>query len=134
MRATARWARADLRANRGEALFIVLATAGIIASLLLAVALLQYAANPWQRVFTQSSGAHVWIHTRTTEGAEELTGLDGVEGFAGPFPTAQAPAEHRGARVSLELRGAGPHRHHLLHDRRRVAPHLARHRIEALGA
>ncbi|KAB1144726.1 FtsX-like permease family protein [Streptomyces luteolifulvus] len=108
MRATARWARADLRANRGEALFIVVATAGIIASLLLAGALLQYAANPWQRVFTQSSGAHVWIHTRTTEGANKLTDLDGVEGFAGPFPTTQTAAEHGGARVPLELRGAEP--------------------------
>lgn len=59
MRATLRWAHADLRTHRGEALFIVLATAGIVASLLLAAALFGYATNPWQRVFTQSHGAHV---------------------------------------------------------------------------
>ena len=107
MRATVRWAHADLRANRGEALFIVLATAGIIASLLLAGALLQYAANPWQRIFTESSGAHVWIHTRANERTEKLTDIDGVAAFSGPFPTAPATAEIRGAKVSLELRGAG---------------------------
>ena len=64
MRATLRWAHADCRAHRGEALFVVLASAGIIASLLLAGALFSYAANPWQRIFTQSHGAHVWLHTR----------------------------------------------------------------------
>lgn len=106
MRATVRWARADLRANRGEALFIILATAGIIASLLLAGALLLYAANPWQRVFTESSGAHVWIHTRADAPTEKLTDIDGVAAFSGPFPTAPATAEIRGAKVSLELRGA----------------------------
>src|SRR5919206_249334 len=63
MRATLRWAHSDLRAHRGEALFLVLATAGIVASLLLATALFGYATNPWQRVFTQSHGAHVWLHT-----------------------------------------------------------------------
>ncbi|MFK4221634.1 FtsX-like permease family protein [Streptomyces sp. NPDC019890] len=107
MRATLRWAHADLRANRGEALFIVLATAGIIAALLLAGALLQYAANPWQRVFTESSGAHVWIQTPANERLEKLRDIDGIAAFSGPFPSAAATAELRGARVSLELRGAG---------------------------
>ncbi|NUL04742.1 FtsX-like permease family protein [Streptomyces lunaelactis] len=106
MRAIVRWAHADLRANRGEALFIVLAIAGITASLLLAGGLLQYAANPWQRVFTESSGAHVWIHTRAEERTSKLTDIDGVKAFSGPFPTAPAAAEIRGASVSLELRGA----------------------------
>ncbi|MGW2997642.1 hypothetical protein ACWDA9_40335, partial [Streptomyces sp. NPDC001193] len=54
MRATLRWAHADFRAHRGEALFVVLASAGIIASLLLAGALFSYAANPWQRIFRTS--------------------------------------------------------------------------------
>ncbi len=57
MRATLRWAHSDLRTYRGEALFLVLATAGIVASLLLATALFGYATNPWQRVFTQARGA-----------------------------------------------------------------------------
>ncbi|MFD5076795.1 FtsX-like permease family protein [Streptomyces sp. NPDC058371] len=106
MRATLRWAHADLRTHRGEALFIVLATAGIVASLLLAAALFGYATNPWQRVFTQSHGAHVWIHTGPSADAGRLAKLDGVESVAGPYRTASATVESRGTRASVELRGA----------------------------
>ncbi|WAU80361.1 ABC transporter permease [Streptomyces sp. Qhu-G9] len=105
MRATLRWAHADLRSHRGEALFIVLATAGIVASLLLATALFGYATNPWQRVFTQSQGAHVWIHTGPSADAGRLAGVEGVESVAGPYPTAAATVESRGTRASVELRG-----------------------------
>ncbi|MGC5565380.1 ABC transporter permease [Streptomyces sp. FR-108] len=105
MRATLRWAHADLRSHRGEALFIVLATAGIVASLLLATALFGYATNPWQRVFTQSQGAHVWIHTGPSADAAGLSGLDGVASVAGPYPTAAATLASRGTRASVELRG-----------------------------
>ncbi|MGP3947681.1 ABC transporter permease [Streptomyces sp. 7N604] len=113
MRATVRWVRADLRVQRGEALFLVLATAGIIVSLLLAGAFLAYAANPWQRVFTQSSGAHVWIHTTATADARALTKLDGVAAAAGPFRTAAATAELGGSstgggNATLELRATAP--------------------------
>lgn len=106
MRATLRWAHADLRTHRGEALFIVLATAGIVASLLLAAALFGYATNPWQRVFTQSHGAHVWIHTGASADVGRLARLDGVESVAGPYRTASATVESRGTRASVELRGA----------------------------
>jgi len=105
MRATLRWAHADLRTHRGEALFIVLATAGIVASLLLATALFGYATNPWQRVFAQSHGAHVWIHTGPSADADRLADLDGVESVAGPYPTTAATVESRGTRASVELRG-----------------------------
>ncbi|MDK1476179.1 FtsX-like permease family protein [Streptomyces sp. 549] len=108
MRATLRWAHADLRAHRGEALFIVLATAGIIASLLLAGALFSYAANPWQRIFTQSEGAHVWIQTRDGADPGQLAALDGVESLSGPFPTGRATVTSRGARATVELRAAAP--------------------------
>ncbi|MGP3926465.1 FtsX-like permease family protein [Streptomyces sp. 8N616] len=110
MGATARWVRADLRAHRGESLFLVLATAGIIVSLLLAGAFLAYAANPWQRVFTQSSGAHVWIQTKgTADPAADpaaLAGLDEVDAASGPFSTAGATAELSGARATVQLRAA----------------------------
>lgn len=106
MRATLRWAHADLRTHRGEALFIVLATAGIVASLLLAAALFGYATNPWQRVFAQSHGAHVWIHTGASADAGQLARLDGVESVAGPYRTASATVESRGTRAYVELRGA----------------------------
>ncbi|MFJ1970578.1 FtsX-like permease family protein [Streptomyces sp. NPDC087903] len=105
MRATLRWAHSDLRTHRGEALFLVLATAGITASLLLATALFGYATNPWQRVFTQARGAHVWIHTGPSARVDKVAELDGVESVAGPYPTASATLASRGARASAELRG-----------------------------
>ncbi|GGW93969.1 ABC transporter permease [Streptomyces chryseus] len=106
MRATLRWAHADLRTHRGEALFIVLATAGIIVSLLLAGALLSYAANPWQRVFNESRGAHVWIHTSPTADAAGLARLDGVDALSGPYRTARTTLRSQGAEAAVELRGA----------------------------
>jgi putative ABC transport system permease protein len=105
VRATLRWAHSDLRTHRGEALFLVLATAGIVASLLLATALFGYATNPWQRVFTQSHGAHVWLHTDTGADTGKLAGLDGVDSIAGPYPTAAATVASRGSRAAVELRG-----------------------------
>ncbi|MEV7206859.1 MULTISPECIES: FtsX-like permease family protein [unclassified Streptomyces] len=105
MRATLRWAHSDLRSHRGEALFLVLATAGIVASLLLATALFGYATNPWQRVFTQARGAHVWLHTDRAADTGRLAALDGVQSVAGPYPTASTTVAVRGTRASVELRG-----------------------------
>ncbi|KUH36584.1 MULTISPECIES: ABC transporter permease [Streptomyces] len=118
MRAMLRWAHADLRTHRGEALFLVSATAGIVASLLVAAALFGYATNPWQRVFAQSHGAHVWLHTgRTTDPARladpartadpaRLAALDGVAAVAGPYDTVATTVASRGARAAVELRAA----------------------------
>ncbi|MEW2141059.1 FtsX-like permease family protein [Streptomyces sp. NPDC005409] len=106
MRATLRWAQADLRAHRGEALFVVLASAGVIASLLLAGALFSYAANPWQRVFNQSHGAHIWLHTRAGADMDALSGVDGVATLSGPFRTAATTVDSHGARAGVTLRAA----------------------------
>ncbi|MFE6839370.1 FtsX-like permease family protein [Streptomyces sp. NPDC057705] len=106
MRATLRWAHADLRAHRGEALFVVLASAGIIASLLLAGALFSYAANPWQRIFNQSQGAHIWLHTRGGADMDALTGVDGIAALSGPYRTTATTVESRGARAGMTLRAA----------------------------
>jgi putative ABC transport system permease protein len=106
VRATLRWAHSDLRAHRGEAVFLVLATAGIVVSLLLATALFGYATNPWQRVFTQARGAHVWLHVDETADTGRLTGLDGVESVAGPYRTDAVTVASRGSRASVELRGS----------------------------
>ncbi|MFE5676318.1 FtsX-like permease family protein [Streptomyces erythrochromogenes] len=106
MRATLRWAQADFRAHRGEALFVVLASAGVITSLLLAGALFGYAANPWQRVFNQSHGAHIWLHTRAGADTDALSGVDGVEALSGPYRTTATTVESRGARAGVTLRAA----------------------------
>lgn len=105
MRAVLRWAQSDLRTHRGEALFLVLATAGIVASLLLAAALFGYATNPWQRVFTQARGAHVWLHTDAGADTDRLADLEGVQSLAGPYPTTSTTVTARGTRASVELRG-----------------------------
>ncbi|MFG3022563.1 FtsX-like permease family protein [Streptomyces sp. NPDC048254] len=109
MRATLRWAHSDLRTHRGEALFLVLATAGIVLSLLLATALFGYATNPWQRVFEQSRGAHVWIHTARSAQLEKLRGLDGVESVAGPYTTESTTLTSHGTRAAVELRATPQH-------------------------
>ncbi|MFE6894626.1 FtsX-like permease family protein [Streptomyces sp. NPDC057694] len=105
MRAVLRWAHADLRRHRGEALFLVLATGGIVAALLLATALFGYATNPWQRVFTRANGAHVWIHTSASADTARLAALNGVDSVAGPYPTESATLTAHGVRASAELRG-----------------------------
>ncbi|MFJ9968642.1 ABC transporter permease [Streptomyces avermitilis] len=105
MRATLRWAHSDLRTHRGEALFLVLATVGVVVSLLLATALFGYATNPWERVFAQSRGAHVWIHVGPSMQTAGLARLDGIESVAGPYSTASTTVSSRGARASVEIRG-----------------------------
>ncbi|MFE0193819.1 FtsX-like permease family protein [Streptomyces sp. NPDC058989] len=107
MRAAARWTQAHLRAHRPAAVLIVLATAGITISLLLATALFAYATDPWQRVFTQSAGAHVWIHTQADAPAGALARLDEVRATAGPFRTVRTTAalQPGGTKATLELRG-----------------------------
>ncbi|MFF2774033.1 FtsX-like permease family protein [Streptomyces sp. NPDC058052] len=113
MRATWRWVHSDLRTHRGEALFAVLACAGVIASLLLSAALLSYAVNPWQRVFNQSQGAHVWLHGRDGRDGFDpaalapLASLDEVAAVSGPFRTAAATLETGGTRAGVVLRATG---------------------------
>ncbi|MFC7216947.1 FtsX-like permease family protein [Streptomyces polyrhachis] len=104
MRATLRWAHSDLRTHRGEALFMVLATAGIVVSLLLATALFGYAVNPWQRTFTQARGAHIWIHTAPSADTAALAALDDVDTLAGPYRAEPATVSARGIRALVELR------------------------------
>jgi putative ABC transport system permease protein len=106
VRATLRWVQADLRAGRGQAVFSVLATAGVIASLLLAAALFSYSTNPWERVFTQTRGAHVWIHSRAQTDLAQLARLDGVTAVSGPYATVRTTAELRGVRAAVEFRAA----------------------------
>ncbi|MFE2062290.1 ABC transporter permease [Streptomyces sp. NPDC059467] len=109
MRATLRWAHSDLRTHRGEALFLVLATVGIVLSLLLATALFGYATNPWQRVFEQTRGAHVWLHTARSAQVGKLAGLDGVESEAGPYATESTTLTSHGTRAAVELRATPQH-------------------------
>ncbi len=106
MRAALRWILADLRAHRGQAALVLLATTGIVWALVLAGALVQNATNPWQRIFDRSDGAHVWIHAGPGADTSGLAGLDGVEAVAGPYRTAPATLTRNGENIPLELRSA----------------------------
>ncbi len=108
MRAVLRWTAGDLRARRGQALLVVAVTAAVVMALALAGALLENAANPWQRIFGQSHGAHIWLHVRPGTDTAPLRRLDGVRAVAGPYRTAPATLVRSADRVPLELRAEGP--------------------------
>jgi putative ABC transport system permease protein len=110
VRAFLRWALADLRTHRGQAASLVLATAGITASLLISVALLVYAADPWQRLFTATNGAHVWLRTEPGAQTSALSSLPGVTAVSGPFSTVAETVRSGPEQAVLDLRAAGPKR------------------------
>ncbi|MFD5555529.1 FtsX-like permease family protein [Streptomyces sp. NPDC127068] len=108
MRALGRWAWADLRTHRGRAATLTLATAGVMAALLLSAALLQFAASPWQQVFTQTRGNHVWLRLGPGADTRPLSDLPGVESMSGPYGTIPVTARSATARAALELRSVRP--------------------------
>jgi len=93
MRGTLRWARADLRARRGQALITVAVVAGVVAALLLATMLLQGAVNPWQQLFAQTRGADVLIYFQGGTNTTELRSVPGVQAVAQPYQAASATLE-----------------------------------------
>ncbi|MGW1977732.1 FtsX-like permease family protein [Streptomyces sp. NPDC001889] len=107
MRAILRWAAADLRTHRGQAATLTLATAGITAALLLSAALLQFAASPWQQLFTQTRGHHITLRLSTGADPEGLRRLDGVRSVSGPHPTAALTVAGGTGTAALDLRAAG---------------------------
>ncbi|MFF4652829.1 FtsX-like permease family protein [Streptomyces sp. NPDC001380] len=107
MRAELRWAAADCRARPGQALLVTLVTASVVTALMVAGVLLQDAVNPWQRIFSESSGAHVWLHLDAGTGTAALSRLDGVDAVAGPYRTAVVTVPAGTGKLPLELRAAG---------------------------
>ena len=72
MRGTLRWARADLRARRGQALITIAVVAGVVAALFLATMLLQGAVNPWQQLFARTRGVDVLVYFASGTDTSEL--------------------------------------------------------------
>ncbi len=105
LRASVRWIRADLRARRGQALLTVLAVAGIVTALITSATLLEDGTNPWRVLFTESRGAHVWIHTRDAPDVAALSRLQGVVQVAGPYRAAPATLTMDGRKSPVTLRG-----------------------------
>jgi putative ABC transport system permease protein len=103
MRGTLRWARADLRARRGQAILTVGAIAGVVAALVLATMLLEGATNPWQGLFTRSHGADVLVYLTDGTPVTGLAALPGVQAVTPAYQTAAASLEQGATRSPVEL-------------------------------
>ena len=108
MRGTLRWARADLRARRGQALITVVVVAGVVASLLLATMLLQGAVNPWQQLFARTRGADVLIYFQNGTNTKELRYVAGIREIGKPYQAASATLEQGAVKSPVELRAMTP--------------------------
>ena len=93
MRGTIRWARADLRARRGQALLTVGVVAGVVAALVLATMLLEGAVNPWKALFARTHGADMVVYLAHGTDTTPLGHLPGVRQVAVPHYTAPATLE-----------------------------------------
>jgi putative ABC transport system permease protein len=108
MRGTLRWARADLRARRGQALLTVGVIGGVVAALFLATMLLQGALNPWQQLFARTRGADVLIYFQNGTDTSELSSLPGVEQVGRPYQAASATLEQGRVKSPVQLRALTP--------------------------
>jgi putative ABC transport system permease protein len=108
MRGTLRWARADLRAGRSQALLTVGVVAGVVAALCLATVLLQGAVNPWQQLFDRTRGADVLIYFSNGTNPGDLHLMSGIQAVAPPYQAASATLEQGPARSPVELRAMTP--------------------------
>ena len=108
MRGTLRWARADLRARRGQALITVAVVAGVVATLFLATMLLQGAVNPWQQLFDRTRGADALIYFASGTDTSELRYVAGIQEVAKPYQAASATLEQGAVKSPVELRAMTP--------------------------
>ena len=98
MRGTLRWARADLRAHRGQALLTIGVVGCVVAALFLATMLLQGALNPWQQLFARTRGADVLVYFQNGTDTSELRSLPGVQAVGQPYQAASATLEQGAVR------------------------------------
>jgi len=108
MRGTLRWARADLRARRGQALITVAVVAGVVASLLVATMLLQGAVNPWQQLFARTRGADVLIYFQNGTNTKDLRYVAGIREIGTPYQAASATLQQSAVKSPVELRAMKP--------------------------
>ena len=108
MRGTLRWARADLRARRGQALITVAVVAGVVAALFLATMLLQGTVNPWQQLFARTRGADALIYFASGTDTSELRYVAGIEQAGKPYQAASATLQQGAVRSPVELRAMTP--------------------------
>jgi putative ABC transport system permease protein len=108
MRGTLRWARADLRARRGQALTTIAVVAGLVAALFLAIMLLQGAVNPWQQLFARTRGADVLVYFASGTNTTGLRSVPGIRAVAQPYQAASATLEQGAVKSQVELEAMTP--------------------------
>ena len=108
MRGTLRWARADLRARRGQALVTIAVVAGVVAALMIATMLLQGTVNPWQQLFSQTRGADALIYFQNGTNTKELRYVAGIKEIGKPYQAASATLKQGAVRSPVELRAMTP--------------------------
>jgi putative ABC transport system permease protein len=108
MRGTLRWARADLRARRGQALVTIAVVAVVVAALMLATMLLQGAVNPWQQLSARTRGADVLIYFQNGTNTAELRSVAGIRQIGRPQHAASATLEQGAVKSPVELRAMTP--------------------------
>src|SRR3984893_10984260 len=108
MRGTRRWARADLRARRAQALTTVAVVAAVVAALFLAIMLLQGAINPWQQLFARTRGADVLIYFQDGTNTADLRQVAGIHQMSTPYQAASATLEQGAVKSPVELRAMTP--------------------------
>lgn len=107
MRGTLRWARADLRARRGQALVTVVAVAGVVTALVLATMLLEGAINPWRTLFARTHGADLVVYFSYGTDTGKLSALPGVRAVDGPFKVAPATLDQGPVKSPVQLIAMG---------------------------
>src|ERR1700722_18954852 len=108
MRGTLRWARADLRARRGQALTTIAVVAGVVAALFLAIMLLQGAVNPWQQLFARTRGADVLVYFQDGTNTTEPRQVAGIRQMGTPYQAASATLEQGAVKSPVELQAMTP--------------------------
>lgn len=96
-RALARTALADLRRHRLQTamIFVILVTA--TASLSLAVTVRRMADEPFDRLMSETNGAHLWFAAGPGIDLRSIAAMDGVEATAGPYAVADVmPVDQSG--------------------------------------
>jgi putative ABC transport system permease protein len=100
VRATFRWARADLRARRGQALLTIGVVAGVVAALVIATMLLEGAVNPWKGLFARTHGADMMLYlsydTATLAALPDVRAVD-------THPFSPATLELRSTEAGIQL-------------------------------
>src|SRR5579864_7826464 len=108
MRGTLRWARADLRARRGQSLTTIAVVAAVVAALFLAIMLLQGAVNPWQQLSARTRGADVLVYFQDGTNTADLRHVAGIQEMSEPYQAASATLEQGAVKSPVELRAMTP--------------------------